>query len=89
MAQARRHDYEGALTSYTAAIELLGIPADVKAMALFNRALAHVADGEDSKGVSDLEAVLAMDGEMITVNIKKKKKKKLARIEARIRKGKA
>ena len=37
MAKAEKRDYEGAIADYSAAIELAKIPADVKAMALYNR----------------------------------------------------
>jgi hypothetical protein len=33
MARAKRRDHDGALANYTAAIELAGVPAEVKAMA--------------------------------------------------------
>ena len=41
---AKRRDHEGALANYTEAIELVGVPADVKAMALYNRALVFCSD---------------------------------------------
>ena len=34
-------------------------PPDVKAMALYNRALIYVADGDDEKAIDDLNMVLA------------------------------
>ena len=37
MAKAEKRDYEGAIADYSTAIELAKIPADVKAMALYNR----------------------------------------------------
>ena len=89
MARARRRDHEGALDAYAAAIELADVPTDVKAMALYNRALVYVAAGDDAKGIDDLDAILAMDGAMEIVNIRTKARQKLAKIESRTRKSNA
>ena len=59
MARANQHDGPGALEDYTAAIELRGVPADVRAMALYNRALLYAAAKDVPKAVVDLNAVLA------------------------------
>lgn len=83
MARANSRDNKGAIVNYTAAIELAGVPADVKAMALYNRALVYVAAGDDSKGVDDLDAVLAMDGEMMIVNVKTMAQQKLDKMKSR------
>jgi hypothetical protein len=88
MARAKRCDYEGALANCTAAIDLASVPADVKAMALYNRALAYVAAGDDAKGVDDLDAVLAMDGTMVILNIMTMAKQKLTKMESRTRRSK-
>lgn len=89
MARAKRRDYEGALANYTAAIESAGVPADVTAMALYNRALVHVATGHDAKGVDDLNAILEMDGAIVMVNIRTMAKEKLAKMASRSRKSNA
>lgn len=60
MAKAKKHDYAGAVVDYSAAIEAPQIPADVKAMALYNRALAYSAIGEDAQAAEDLAAIQAM-----------------------------
>ena len=88
LSQAKGHDGEGAIASYTAAIDSRDVPGDVKAMALYNRALVYVAAGNDSKGVHDLEAIFAMDGEMMISNIKTMARQKLARMESRTEKSK-
>ncbi len=51
-------------------IGMPGTPADVIAMALYNRALVHVATGGDQKGVDDLIAVIAMDEAQVNVKTK-------------------
>lgn len=87
MTLAKKRDHDGALANYTAAIESTDVPNDVKAMALYNRALVYVAAGDDSKGVDDLDSVLAMDGELVIVNVKTMAKKKLAKMKSRLSKS--
>lgn len=78
MAKAEKHDHRGALEAYDAAIKTAGSPADVRAMALYNRALVFAAIGENGKATEDLEFVLAMEESFI--NIKTMAKQKLARM---------
>jgi hypothetical protein len=61
MAKAKRRNHQGALCDYTSTLGIPGLPTDVKAMVLFNRALVFVASGERQKGIGDLDSVLAMD----------------------------
>ena len=49
MAKAEKRDYEGAIADYSTAIELAKIPADVKAMALYNRCARYQAIREDNE----------------------------------------
>lgn len=60
LARAEKHDPDGAMEAYTAAIDLPDAPDDVKAMALYNRALLFAAAGESAKAVADLNAVLSL-----------------------------
>ncbi|HYW78999.1 MAG TPA: hypothetical protein VE890_05450 [Thermoguttaceae bacterium] len=62
MAKARKRDYDGAITDYSAAIQAPNIPKDVKAMAIYNRALAYSAKHEDAKATADLTVVLETPG---------------------------
>lgn len=62
MAKAKKGDYAGAISDYTASLRATEIPPDVKAMALYNRALAHSAIGENGKAADDLAVVLGMPG---------------------------
>ena len=86
MAKAKKHDRQGALEDYTTTIGMLGTPADLLAMALYNRALVYVAEGDDQKGAADLDAVLAMNEAL--VNVKTMARQKLARMESRSSKSK-
>ncbi len=83
MSRAKKHDHEGAIGFYTTTIDMVDTPEDVKAMALYNRALVHVATGDDQSGLHDLQAVLAMDEGL--VNVRTMARQKLARIESRTR----
>ena len=60
MVRANQHDHQGALEDYTAVIEMAGAPDDVRAMALYNRALLYAAVKDLPRAQSDLNAVLAM-----------------------------
>jgi hypothetical protein len=62
MAKANKCDYDGAIADYSAAIRAPQIPPDVKAMAIYNRALAYSAIHEDERAAEDLAAVLEMPG---------------------------
>ena len=81
MAKANKGDYSGAIADYSAAIDAPHIPADVKAMALYNRALAYSAVHEDAKAASDLAAVLAMPG--LSENVKTAAQQRRERIRRR------
>lgn len=80
MAKAKKHDRQGAIADYTTTIGMPETPVDVKAMVLYNRALVYVANGDDRKGIDDLDAVLAMDASL--VNVRTLARQKLARMES-------
>lgn len=56
----KKNDPQGAMESFTAAIDSPGAPDDLRAMALYNRALLLAALDKYSAAVADLNAVLAM-----------------------------
>jgi hypothetical protein len=56
----KKHDQHGAMEGFTAAIESPGAPDDLRAMALYNRAILFAALDKFSEAVDDLNAVLAM-----------------------------
>ena len=74
----------GAIDYYTMAIVMPGTPGEVIAMVLYNRALVHVAIGDDQRCVDDLVAVLAIDE--VPVNVRTMARQKLAKMESRSRK---
>ena len=81
MAKAKNRDLQGAIDAYTLTLNMPNAPHDVIAMVLYNRAMAHVANGEDQRGVDDLEAVLQIDD--ASINIRTLARAKLNRVEAR------
>ena len=62
MAKANARDHEGAITDYTAVIEMKNCPADLRAMAFLNRALSHSGLRDYTKAQKDLDVVLALPG---------------------------
>jgi hypothetical protein len=58
MACTEREDAKGALSAYTSAIEHPDSPDDVKAMALYNRALLFTGKGNADKALVDLQAII-------------------------------
>ena len=75
-ARARNHDRQGAIKDYTTTIAMRDTPDEVKAMALYYRALVHVAAGDEPQGVNDLNKILAMDEGL--VNVKTMARQRLA-----------
>jgi len=61
LARAKQHDRQGAMDNFNAAIDMADAPADVRAMALYNRALLFAAVNDIPKAVHDLHAVLTME----------------------------
>ena len=60
LASAIRHDQKEARDAITAVIDMRDGPADIRAMALYNRAMLYGAANEIRKAIQDLNAVLAM-----------------------------
>jgi hypothetical protein len=58
LACSDKKDLTGAMGAYTSAIELPDAPDDVKAMALYNRALVFAAYGRIEQALVDLQTVL-------------------------------
>ncbi len=81
MEKAKKRDHTGAIDDYTATVDMEGIPPDVKAMALYNRAAVRDASGDSPQAVDDLNAVLAMAEPL--EKVKTAAKQKLMRMERR------
>jgi len=80
IAQARRQQHHAAIQNYTTTIGIADVPEDVKAMALYNRALAYVSV-DDERGAEDLDVLLGMPG--APAHIKTEAIRKLARMQQR------
>jgi tetratricopeptide (TPR) repeat protein len=81
LAKSKKFDHRGAIEDYTSAIDLPGIPSELKAALLYNRALEHTAVGDPSRAIADLNTVLAMNGTL--ASIKKAAQARLTRLERR------
>ena len=84
ISKARRRQHVAAIENYTTVIGIPGVPEDVKAMSLFNRALAYVSV-DDSRGAEDLNRVLGMP--CAPAHIKTEAIRKLARMKQRAERG--
>jgi hypothetical protein len=81
MTLAERGDRPAAMIAYTSAIEQPDSPDDVRAMALYNRALLLAADGKTEKAFADLQAVMEMPIPM--AGVKLAARRRLDRLEHR------
>ena len=81
MVKANKRDYRGAIADYSAAVREPHIPIDVKAMVLYNRALAYSAVHEDAKSSEDLATVLEMP--QLSPNIKTQAQQRRERLRRR------
>lgn len=79
MEKAKLQDHPGAIEDYTTAIGMSETPPDVKAMALYNRALVYASDGENSKATVDLNAILNMRQDL--THIKTEARRRLVRMD--------
>ena len=85
LASAMKHDQKRAMIAFTAAIDLRNAPADLRAMALYNRALVYGAANEIRKAIQDLNTVLAMPASPLKV--KSAARQKLDRMQSRDYRG--
>jgi hypothetical protein len=79
MLRAKRHKHSQAVEDYSAVIEMPHVPPDVRAMALYNRALVHAAAGDEARAAGDLREVLAAGGS--PENVKTAARQKLVRMD--------
>ena len=62
IAKASKGDHRGAIADYAAAVGIPNLPSDLKAMVVYNRALAYSAIHEEERAAEDVAAVLHMPG---------------------------
>ena len=60
LARDKKGDPDGAMAAYSSTISLDNAPDDVKAMALYNRALLFATRGDHGKAAADLNAIMVM-----------------------------
>ena len=81
MACGEKKDAKGALQAFTQAIQTADAPEDVRAMALYNRALLFAAEGKSDSALSDLHDVMKMS--VPSNGVKLAAKRRLERLEQR------
>jgi hypothetical protein len=79
MSSANLHDHPAALAHYTAVIEMADAPADIRAMALYNRSVVYTANHDEAQAVRDLEQLLEMPA--ASAKVKTEARRKLLRME--------
>ncbi|TWT33881.1 Tetratricopeptide repeat protein [Posidoniimonas corsicana] len=79
MARAKLHQRALAIEDYRMVIQMDGVPPELVAMALYNRALVRLAMGEQDQAIGDLKGVLAMPG--AAVRVKTEARRKLLRMD--------
>ena len=62
IAKASKGDHRGAIADYAAAVGIPNLPSDLKAMVVYNRAVAYSAIHEEERAAEDVAAVLHMPG---------------------------
>jgi len=80
--RAENDDHRGAMEAYTQAIESADAPDDLRAMALYNRALLLAADGDIAQALADLRCVMAMPGQL--ADVKLAARRRLERLQHRL-----
>ena len=85
MRKAGKGDFQGAIADYTTVIESLEAPDDLKAMTIYNRALAYSATHAADRAADDLNKVLKMPG--LSQDIKTAALRRKERIRKREERG--
>ena len=60
MKKANARDHEGAIAEYNTVIDMSNCPGDIRAMAMYNRALAYSGLRQYDKAQKDLDIVLQL-----------------------------
>ena len=81
MTLAEKQDSKGAMEAFTEVIERVEAPNDVKAMALYNRALIFASEGKTDKASADLKAVMELP--IPSNGVKVAAKRRLERLQHR------
>ena len=74
LARVAKRDPLGAMDAFTSAIELPNAPDDVKAMAMYNRALLLAGTGDAANAIADLNAVMTMPAALRSIKVAAKRR---------------
>jgi hypothetical protein len=80
--RAEKHDAAGAMAAYTSAIEMTDAPEDLRAMALYNRALLLAAKGKTEQALADLKLII--DLPITQRDVKLAARRRVERLEHRL-----
>jgi len=86
MKRAKAGDQNGAIADYSKTVDDNTTPADVRAMALYNRALVLSAGAENVKAIADLNRLLAMPE--ASEEVRTEARRKLERMRLKTLRGK-
>lgn len=81
MSRDEKSDRQGAFEAYTLAIEHAGAPDDLKAMALYNRALLLAANRKTEEALDDLRTAMELPG--CPANVKLSARRRVERLQHR------
>jgi hypothetical protein len=79
MKHAQQHNHQQAIADYTHVVDMAAVPADLRSMALYNRALVYDAISETRNAITDLRSVLDMNG--TSTQVRTEAHRKLVRME--------
>jgi tetratricopeptide (TPR) repeat protein len=82
LTRAEKQDSEGAMIAYTSAIDRAGAPNDIRAMALYNRALLFAAAGNTKLALADLREVIELP--ILQRDVKVAARRRIDRLQHRI-----
>lgn len=74
MAHAQQHEHTQAVADYSLVIDMVEAPADLRGMAMYNRALVYDAMGNAAGAITDLNRVLTLSGVAEQVRIEARRK---------------
>lgn len=81
LVKIEKNDRAGAIGDYTQVIQHASTPHDIKGMALYNRALAYAAIGDEENAQADLQTALALSG--VSAKVRQEVQRRIVRTQHR------
>ncbi len=79
MIKAKLRDQDSAIADYTAVIDMLDAPDDIRAMARYNRSIAYTASHHHTEAIDDLQQLLEMKS--AATNVRTAARRQFVRIQ--------